>query len=395
MKRLRATLFIQPGDLLAEGAMSVMAAARTVGAAAVALATPYHAYRDVLRHPGRIRIEQSPGGAAHVPDPHLYPSGEGPSRLPGLGSRDLLSEAGTAAGEAGLSLDVWAVFLHDDRGGQRAGAVVNAFGEAYTDLRCPAGTGTLAYVVGLVEDLCRYRPGRIFAEGLHWYPLAHGHHHERLEWIPPRAADLLALCFCDGCRLPAEAAGVDVDTLRQHVRDAVDAELGGSGDLQPPPLVELLGPYLSRRSEVVELLATQCRQRALTHGVELVFVDLAAGMSGWVDGRSTGPLGVRRARDLGIDIAKLSRRTRVAPAVYASSSARFRRELSAYRRHGVDGPVIIRPGAPDVTSPEGWARRLEDLTESGIEEIGLYQYRFLTATELQRLGETLGTAGPG
>jgi hypothetical protein len=179
------------------------------------------------------------------------------------------------------------------------------------------------------------------------------------------------------------------------VRQSIDAELAGVHRPAPPRLVEQLSAFRARRHDVVETLATRCSEQARVHGVELVFIDLAAGMSGWADGRSTGPLGVHRARDLGIDICALSRQMTVAPAVYTASSDRFREELSAYRRLGVDGPLIIRAGAPDVTTLAEWLRRLAELTSSGVQEIGLYQYRFLSAGELRRVAETLGSAASG
>jgi hypothetical protein len=287
------------------------------------------------------------------------------------------------------------VYLHEDTFplSDSDGCVVNAFGDRYPRQRCPSSPKTRHYARAVTENVARYPVRSILAEGLHWYPFAHGDHHERTDLVSTaRSSQLLALCFCASCEEAASSRGLDARAVAEWCRKVIDAEINGAchvadGLRQEGAQDELLEAYLTLRTQAVSTLVAECAGIAASHRRQFVFIDLSAGRAGWSDGKSVGPLGVDAAPEYGIDLASLADTVPITVAIYTADPARLTLELSAYREvvGCRDLRVILRPMAPDVRSDHELAEKLNRVGEQGVSDVAFYQYGLARMADLERI----------
>ncbi|MFD0663587.1 hypothetical protein [Thermocatellispora tengchongensis] len=251
---MEVSIFCGALDLAGEGVGTVLANVRErAGVERIAPAAAYHNARDLLPHNPLRRVATGGAGVCFAPEPGRYPD---PALRPRPSAfamgRDLLGEVCERAGEYGVAVDAWVVYLHDDgHAPDRPGIVRNLYGDPYPHVLCPADPGVRAYAVALTEDVCRYPVGTLLAEAPHWLPFEHGYGHERRSVpLDATALLLLGLCFCRHCREAAAGRGVPVRDLLAAARTHVEACLTGGG-----PAGDVwragLGEYLDARCERV------------------------------------------------------------------------------------------------------------------------------------------------
>src|SRR5829696_67396 len=194
------------------------------GVDGLTMAVAYHDARDLFPHNPAHKVRYLEGGAVFFqPDGSCYEDLRLQPRVAELArTGDPLGDLCAAAGERGMDVNAWVVFLHSDRLGftRPECATQNVFGDRYfTDL-CPSNPEVRAYARALASDVARYEVSTILAESLHFHGLAHGYHHERyFEELGNIGTYLLGLCFCTHCLEAARQAGVDAEMIHRSVRD--------------------------------------------------------------------------------------------------------------------------------------------------------------------------------
>src|SRR5919107_2121847 len=253
------------------------------------MAVAYHDARDLFPHNPVHKIRYLEGGAVFFrPDEARYEGLQLRPRVAKLArTSDPLGDLCAAAGERGMLVNAWAVFLHNDRLGfvDSECATQNAFGDRYLTDLCPSNPEVRAYACALASDIGRYEVATIFAESLHFHGLMHGYHHERyFEELGTIGTYLLGLCFCDHCLDAARGRGVDAEVVHSSVRDELERRFadGEDGedpeeltreDLEPFGGEQLLG-YLDTRTETVTSLVDEVATAASGGGAGFLVLDL-------------------------------------------------------------------------------------------------------------------------
>ncbi|WP_283137718.1 hypothetical protein [Rhizohabitans arisaemae] len=386
-------LFCGPLDLVGEGVDTVL---RNVGERAgverVAPAVAYHAVRDLLPHNPLHRVATGGAGVCFAPDRGRYPDPAlRPAVSPFAQGRDLLGELCDRSASAGVGVDAWAVYLHDDgHDPARPGIVRNLYGDPYPELLCPADPRVRAYATALTEDLCSYPIGSVLAEAPHWLPFGHGYGHERRSVeLDPTAELLLGLCFCPYCRAAAEARGVRVPDLLAAAKAHVGACLTGGPPGSARPVRDAgLGEYLDARCGRVTALITELAATAARAGVGFRLLDLSAGLLGWADGRPAGACGAATAKNLGVDPAGVAAVCPISLTPYARDPERVRAETLAYRAEAGAGArlgAVLRPMNLDCDSVENLADKLVIARDLGLDRMDFYHYGLSPLTALDRI----------
>src|ERR687889_2597858 len=225
-------------DLHDEGLDAVLGNVRErAGVDGLTLAVAYHDARDLFPHNPVHKVRYLEGGAVFFwPEEARYEGLQLQPRVAKLArTSDPLGDLCAAAGERGMQVNAWAVFLHNDRLGFIAPecATQNAFGDRYLTDLCPSNPEVRAYACALASDIGRYEVSTIFAESLHFHGLAHGYHHERyFEELGNIGKYLLGVCFCTHCLAAAPPTGVDAEAVHRSVQNKLehwleDGESGG------------------------------------------------------------------------------------------------------------------------------------------------------------------------
>src|SRR5918995_2680082 len=202
------------------------------GVDGLTMAVAYHDARDIFPHNPVRKVRYLEGGAVFFPpDSARY---EGMRLQPHVSelarAGDPLGELCEAAGERGMDVNAWAVFLHNDRLGfaHPECATQNVFGDRYLTDLCPSNPDVRAYARTLASDIARYEVSTIIAESLHFHGLSHGYHHERyFEELGTVGVFLLGLCFCTHCLESARQTGVDTELVHRSVQDELGRRFAG------------------------------------------------------------------------------------------------------------------------------------------------------------------------
>src|SRR5215211_4055236 len=270
---METSLFTFATDLYDEGFETVLDNVQSrAGVNGLTMAVAYHDARDLFPHNPVHKVRYLEGGVVFFrPDESRY---EGLQLQPHVAELartvDPLGELCAAAGERGMDVNAWVVFLHSDRLGftHPGCSTQNVFGDRYLTDLCPSNPEVRAYARALASDVAHYEVSTIFAESLHFHGLTHGYHHERyFEELGTVGTYLLGLCFCTHCLAAARLAGVDAEMVHRFVRDelelrfAGDSSSAGSAELTRDLLAtfedgQLLG-YLNTRVETVTSLEAE------------------------------------------------------------------------------------------------------------------------------------------
>jgi hypothetical protein len=393
-------------DLYDEGLDTVLDNVQErAGVDGLTLAVAYHAARDLFPHNPVHKVRYLEGGAVFFrPDESRY---EGLQLRPHVAelarAADPLGELCAAAGERGMDVNAWIVFLHSDRLGftHPECATQNAFGDRYLTDLCPSNPEVRAYARALASDVARYEISTILAESLHFHGLAHGYHHERYFEEPGTVGTyLLGLCFCVHCLVAARRRGVDAEMVQHSVRNELERRFAGDGsgegseELARDRLAafggeQLLG-YLDARTETVTSLAAEVSAAA---GASLVFLDLSGAEKGFATGHPTGEAAPTIGWQVGIDASALAQECDAIEAIgYAADPDRVRLDLDAYRSLLAAAPrlgLMLRPMPPDCGSADNLAVKVALARERGLERLDFYHYGFCRLRSLDWIRQSL------
>ncbi len=395
-------------DLYDEGFDTVLGNVQErAGVDGLTMAVAYHDARDLFPHNPVHKVRYLEGGAVFFqPDESRYEGLRLQPRVAELArTGDPLGDLCVAAGERGMSVNAWAVFLHSDRLGftHPECATQNAFGDRYLTDLCPSNPEVRAYARTLASDVARYEVSTIFAESLQFHGLAHGYHHERyFEELGTIGTYLLGLCFCVHCLEAARRTGVDAEMVHRSVRDELERRFadsdssGSSEELTRDRLAafggeQLLG-YLDTRLETVTSLAAEV-SAAAGADTSVAFLDLSGAEKGFATGYPTGDAAPTIGWQMGIDVAALAEVCETIEATgYAVDPDRLSLDLDAYQTLVADTSrlgLMLRPMPPDCRSADNLVAKVALARERGLKRIDFYHYGFCRLRSLDWIRESL------
>ena len=381
------------------------------GLGGVTMAAAYHQGRDIFPHNPARKVHFLEGDRVFFrPNPARYVGLELQPRVSRLtNDSDILESLCRQASARSLRTRAWTVFLHNYSLGQAHPecACQNAFGDAHLTDLCPSNPEVRAYVRALSGDIASKGVASVVAESLHFHSLEHGYHHERyfIE-LGPFGRYLLGLCFCGHCREAASRRGVQAQRLREEVRRELERRFAADPSPEPGELAREtvgrfaggeLAAYIETRAETVATLTAEATQAAASEGAAFAFIDLSGAVKGYATGRPQGGPAPAIAWQFGIDVARIAEACGQIEAIgYAADPERLRVDLAAYRE--AVGPerrlsAIMRPMAPDCTSPENLAQKLAIARGLGVTEAGFYHYGFMRLESLDLIRAALDRAG--
>jgi hypothetical protein len=396
-------------DLRDEGVGTVLDNVQNrAGVDGLTMAVAYHDARDLFPHNPVHKVRYLEGGAVFFPpDVACY---EGMRLQPYVSelarSGDPLGELCEAAGERGMSVNAWAVFLHNDRLGfaHPECATQNAFGDRYLTDLCPSNPAVRIYARTLASDISRYEVSTILSESLHFHGLGHGYHHERyFEELGAVGIYLLGLCFCAHCLEAAHQRGVDAAMVHRSVSDELERRFvdGGDGegpeglvreDLEPFGGEQMLG-YLDTRAETVTSLVGEVATVASGGGASLTVLDLCGAEKGFATGRPEGGATPALGWQMGIDHAALAGVCDTLSATgYATDPGRLSFDLDAYDALVPEASrlgLVLRPMPPDCRSAENLAVKVALARERGLARVDFYHYGFCRLDALDWIHQAL------
>lgn len=395
-------------DLYDEGFDTVLGNVQErAGVDGLTIAVAYHDARDLFPHNPVHKVRYLEGGAVFFrPDESRYEGRQLQPRVAELArAGDPLGDLCAAAGERGMSVNAWVVFLHSDRLGftHPECATQNAFGDRYLTDLCPSNPEVRAYARALTSDVARYEVSTIFAESLHFHGLAHGYHHERyFEELGTIGTYLLGLCFCVHCLEAARRIGVDAEMVHRSVRDELERRFadgdgsGGSEELTRGFLAafggEQLLEYIDARLETVTSLAAEV-SAAAGADTSVAFLDLSGAEKGFATGHPTGDAAPTIGWQMGVDVAALAETCDTIEATgYAADPSRLSLDLDAYQPLLADTSrlgVMLRPMPPDCRSADNLVAKVALARERGLKRIDFYHYGFCRLRSLDWIRESL------
>jgi len=395
-------------DLYDEGFDTVLGNVQErAGVDGLTMAVAYHDARDLFPHNPVHKVRYLEGGAVFFwPDESRYEGLRLQPRVAELArTGDPLGDLCAAAGERGMRVNAWAVFLHSDRLGltHPECATQNAFGDRYLTDLCPSNPEVRAYACALASDVARYEVSTIFAESLQFHGLAHGYHHERyFEELGTIGTYLLGLCFCVHCLEAARRTGVDAEMVHRSVHDELERRFeddGGSGsseeltrDLLAAFGGEQLLGYLDARIETVTSLAAEV-SAAAGADTSVAFLDLSGAEKGFATGYPTGDAAPTIGWQMGIDVAALAEVCETIEVTgYAADPDRLSLDLDAYQTLVADTSrlgLMLRPMPPDCRSADNLVAKVALARERGLKRIDFYHYGFCRLRSLDWIRESL------
>ncbi|MDQ3182237.1 MAG: hypothetical protein M3Q62_01575, partial [Actinomycetota bacterium] len=365
-------------DLRDEGTGTVLDNVKgRAGVDGLTMAVAYHDARDLFPHNPVRKVRYLEGGAVFFPpDVARYEGMRLQPRVSELArSGDPLGELCNAAGDRGMRINAWAVFLHNDRLGfaHPECATQNAFGDRYLTDLCPSNPDVRVYARTLASDIARYEVSTILSESLQFHGLGHGYHHERyFDELGAVGTYLLGLCFCDHCLEAARRKGVDAGMVHRSVRDELGRRfVDGGGSEDPEGLTredldpfggEQMSGYLDARTETVTSLVDEVATAASGGGTSLTLLDLCGAEKGFATGQPEGEAAPALGWQMGIDAAALAGVCdTVAATGYAADLPRLDLDLDAYEALIPDSSrlgLVLRPMPPDCRSADNLAQKV-------------------------------------
>jgi hypothetical protein len=231
----RSAVYLYPWDVDGDPAAPTRIA--SLGVEEVVLAAAYHSVRAVTPFHPRHRIITRDASVYYRPARERWrglplqpaePAAFRPSVDDPVGSFE------RAAGQlraAGLRVTAWVVVAHSEAVGAASPEFVvrNAFGDPYPWALCIASPDVRDYAATLVADVAALEwADGIELEACGWYGFGHLSAHDKTGGRPAGATGwLLDLCFCPWCEGAYQAAGLNPGDLRERIRTAVDAGVGG------------------------------------------------------------------------------------------------------------------------------------------------------------------------
>lgn len=361
--------------------------ARGLGMNGATLAVSYHAGKFLRPHAASgPRVVFPEDGVVYF-EPELARYGEiKPQAHSNPAMREVLPDL---VANGGVAVHAWTVLLHNSRLGAAHPRYTarNACGDGYLYSLCPMQQPVFDYAVALGADVAARGVASVVVETPGWLPYAHGYHHEFAQvrgnlWLD----SMLGLCFCDACMAAGEAAGIDMDGLRNRIRRNIDSYLDAPVDATPGQAAAWLAADLLEDGDLSAL--NRLRQRRVTQLVGAIRAAMPAQVQlavvatvqrptaqSWLEGTDLRALaGVADWLEI--------------PFYETDAAAVSSDAWDCIRRIGTPDRIraILRPGPPDLADGAQLPQALQGLRDLGIRHFGFYNYGMLRRDRLQALG---------
>jgi hypothetical protein len=384
-------MFCYAWDLAEVGVPAVADDLRSRHINTITLAGAYHAGKFLRPHGRTGKVYFPDDGTAYFKIQTDRYGAIKPVEAAMLGDHDIFDEC---CGLGTMDVNAWMVLMHNTRLGQSHpdACVKNAFGDRYIYNLCPAAPEARAYAVALCGDVTDAYPiSGLSLESPGFLPFQHGYHHEfglvrQNSWLD----NLLGLCFCSHCLDGASAEGIDAQSLRFRVRDAIDTYLASDVDhaddmaaaywLADIVLDPDLGQFLRWRCGIVDSLVAEIRDRVRDDASVAVIPSVARPTAGaWYEGSDLA--GLANAADY-LDVC-----------FYEPGPSRIASDLhDVKRRVSEPGAIrgILRPGYPDLVGEDQIVAAVRTLHDGGVTDLAFYNYGHLRTASLDWMGTALG-----
>ena len=221
------SLFLHAWDLQDEGVDGMLDWMRAAGLNTLCLASTYHHGWFIHPQHGGHRAFMTEGDVCYFrPRKKFYEHTRlrlKPSRL--CAKKDWFGEVGKRLG-SDMRLVAWTIGAHNTSLGLEFPELTqrNVYGDSLPHALCPANRDVREYLKAIVRDLAvNYPLWGVQLEAFGWMGFSHGHHHERdLVGLSPLEQELMGLCVCTACSSQAELAGVEMNLVKQAIKQTLD-----------------------------------------------------------------------------------------------------------------------------------------------------------------------------
>lgn len=393
------TGYLYPWDVLADrdAADTILA----TGVDRVALAAAYHSVRAATpRHPDR-RVVDAREAALYV---RVGSAWNGQTLVPRdasewTGTVDSFTEAAAELRVVGLPVDAWTVLTHSSALGSAVTGlcVVNAFGERYRHALCPSFPEVRQYAATVVEQVLTLgQPDGIILEAVGPLGFGHQNQHEKTAGAgySTHVQNLLSLCFCAACSESYQERGIDADSMRTAVRDAVRwdeavAPLANDNDGRFQLLLEVRWDATAALLDGVLAQIELWKDSAASTDRSGFRVSLHVSPDPW----STGPfVALEALRRSSVDLGRV---TAVVPCWESSSQGAQTVALlrSAEPQLTVGSYVLVLP--PKTPDAGGFAQNWAALADAGSSELHVYHLGLASSSRLKAVGAAVRTITDG
>ena len=156
----------------------------------------------------------------------------------------------------------------------------NVYGDYYNYGLCPANPQVRAYAIALSQELENRGIEIIEIESLSYMGFGHSHYHSKFGIDFGSAKALIDLCFCSSCRQSGEELNIDINSLADQVKSALDTVFSqGKTNLSWQDYLDkipALTNYIHMQEQVVESLLGAIRKAV---GCELDFIMMGNGLN--------------------------------------------------------------------------------------------------------------------
>ncbi len=279
----------------------------------------------------------------------------------------------------------------------RASACVNAFGERYRHALCPSFPEVRQYAATVVEQVLTLgQPDGIILEAVGPLGFGHQNQHEKTAGADysTRVQDLLSLCFCTACSESYQERGIDADSMRTAVRDAVRwdeavAPLTNDNDGRFQLLLEVRWDATAALLDGVLAQIELWKDSAASTDRSGFGVSLHVSPDPW----STGPfVALEALRRSSVDLGRV---TAVVPCWESSSQGAQTVALlrSAEPQLTVGSYVLVLP--PKTPDAGGFVQNWAALADAGSSELHVYHLGLASSSRLKAVGAAVRTITDG
>lgn len=381
-------------DIVNDQSQALLDSMAGAGVSGISLAFSYHAGKFISPlHSTQRVIFPEDGSVYFKPDIEAYGSLK-PLVATCIANTDPVARIR----QHGMKVHAWTVLYHNTRLGQAHPhcTVKNAFGDHYPYSLCPSNPEVSDYAKALCTDIARQGVSSIKVETPGFLPFEHGYHHEFAQvennaWLD----NLLALCFCDHCKQKAKTKStIDIDQLQQWVCSSINHYLSSSITVSESMARDWWLNSMVTNNALREFIQLRCD--IVTESLKELNLAIKA-IDNTVELRVIPTVQRPHANALleGSDLAAISRVVDKLelPLYQPSTEACLADAWQVIQQVGsVDSlSAIIRPGPPDMKSPQQLKDTLNGLAQLNFRDISFYNFGLLRPQNHQWVNDVLSS----
>lgn len=387
----RAIMYAYPWDFDDHGVEDSLDTLQGCGFDAVQLSFTYHIATYLTPRNPKRRVRFGEQGMLQF-DPGVIAAGDWPFAPPvsaDVAGTDYITRLLRAIASRDLRTIAWVVFLYSHTLARARPdlAVENAFGDRHGAQLCPANPDVRAYARALTQGVTSHGPlWGMVAESLSYLPYDYGFLNLKAAIAPATVTSiLLSLCFCPHCRRAGLDDGIDVDRLREAVRNTIDGDLARLPDGPLEPVVSEEGLEHAFDGALAALLATRERVASSLQQAVLSSARAAGLRAGTTAAEGQDPR-IHGVRNEAVRPFRDEYRFEVFPE---KSEADIGQQVRVAReRAGLDLPLYALAQLSYFPTERSFRRALDAAYVAGIRHFRIYEFGLLTERQLDWLRRT-------